>query len=202
MKYIVSILLMCVMAAPAVSQRKAWVKSPPQKHQSVEKSQNKEHNVPIACGTKDGQCGVKDCKCACHKKDSSKKTDKKDSRKKTDKKDSRRGKGSRGDSRRGKGSRGFGGRSRRSRSSRRIDAEYESKLRARLKSAVSSGRLKKEQAAKLLKDRFGATKKKEAKNDTDKRRQWLNINSNERKKWGEILNRRLQGNRYFTKNNK
>ena len=196
MKYILSIVLACALVAPASSQRKAWAKSPPQKHQSVEKAQNKEHSVPIVCGTKDGQCGVKDCKCACHKKDSSKKTHKKDSSKKTDKKDSRRGR--RGSQSRGKGSRGSKGRSRRSRSSRRIDAEYESKLRARLKAAVSSGRLKKEQAARLLKDRFGATKKKEAKNDTNKRGQWLNINSNERKKWGEILNRRLQGNRYFT----
>jgi len=26
------------------------------------------HDVPIVCGEGDGKCGVKDCKCSCHKK--------------------------------------------------------------------------------------------------------------------------------------
>jgi hypothetical protein len=27
------------------------------------------HTVPIICGTEDGECGVTDCECKCHKKD-------------------------------------------------------------------------------------------------------------------------------------
>ena len=26
-----------------------------------------EHTVPIVCGTKDGQCGIVNCDCICHK---------------------------------------------------------------------------------------------------------------------------------------
>ena len=25
------------------------------------------HNVPIICGTRDGQCGITECECVCHK---------------------------------------------------------------------------------------------------------------------------------------
>jgi len=173
MKYVLSVLLACAMVTPLVSQR---VKvDPPQKHHVSKKTESKSE-----------KCNVKDCKCVCHKKAAHKKSNRKDSKK-----------GSRRGSQRGRSGRGT--RSRRSRSSGRVDAEYESKLRERLKAAIKSGKLRKEQADKLLKDRFG---RREAKKDTDKRRQWLNINSNERKQWGEILRRRLQGNRYFTDNKK
>ena len=173
MKYVLSVLLACAMVTPLVSQR---VKvDPPQKHHVSKKTESKSE-----------KCSAKDCKCVCHKKATHKKSNRKDSKK-----------GSRRGSQRGRSGRGT--RSRRSRSSGRVDAEYESKLRERLKGAVKSGKIKKEQAERLLRDRFG---RKEAKKDTDNRRQWLNINSNERKQWGEILRRRLQGNRYFTDNKK
>jgi len=173
MKYVLSVLLACAMVTPLVSQR---VKvDPPQKHHVSKKTESKSE-----------KCSVKDCKCVCHKKATHNKSDRKDSKK-----------GSRRGSQRGRSGRGT--RSRRSRSSGRVDAEYESKLRERLKGAVKSGKIKKEQAERLLRDRFG---RKEAKKDTDKRRQWLNINSNERKQWGEILKRRLQGNRHYTDSKK
>ena len=173
MKYVLSVLLACAMVTPLVSQR---VKvDPPQKHHVSKKTESKSE-----------KCNVKDCKCVCHKKATHKKSNRKDSKK-----------GSRRGSQRGRSGRGT--RSRRSRSSGRVDAEYESKLRERLKGAVKSGKIKKEQAERLLRDRFG---RKEVKKDTDRRRQWLNINSNERKQWGEILKRRLQGNRHATDNKK
>ena len=27
------------------------------------------HTVPIICGVEDGECGVTDCDCVCHRKD-------------------------------------------------------------------------------------------------------------------------------------
>ena len=177
MKYVLSVLLACAMVTPLVSQRVRV--DPPQKHHVSKKTESKSE-----------KCSVKDCKCVCHKKDAHKKSDRKGSRKDS-KKGSRRG------SQRGRSGRGT--RSRRSRSSGRVDAEYESKLRERLKGAVKSGKIKKEQAERLLRDRFG---RKEAKKDTDRRGQRLNINSNERKQWGEILKRRLQGNRHYTDSKK
>tara|TARA_R110000824_G_scaffold324412_2_gene511364 strand:+ start:140 stop:691 length:552 start_codon:yes stop_codon:yes gene_type:complete len=175
MKYVLSVLLSCAMVTPLVSQR---VKvDPPQRHHVSKKTESKSE-----------KCNVKDCKCVCHKKATHRKSDRRDSK--------------RGDKRGGRVIRGRsskGTRSRRSRPTGKISAEYESKLRERLKGAVRSGKIKKEQADKLLKDRFG---RKEVKKDTDNRRQWLNINSNERKQWGEILKRRLQGNRHYTDSKK
>ena len=64
------------------------------------------HDVPIVCGEGDGKCGVKDCKCSCHKKDARKHSHKKaTSRGRPGAKGKRGGRSTRGRSSRSSGKR-------------------------------------------------------------------------------------------------
>ena len=36
--------------------------------QSSPQQYQERHTVPIICGTEDGECGVTDCECVCHRK--------------------------------------------------------------------------------------------------------------------------------------
>ena len=85
------------------SSRKLW----------QEKKAPVRHDVPIVCGTKDGECGVKDCKCSCHKKDARKHTHKKSASKGRTSKGKRgsRRSGHKGRSHRSSGKRGSSRRS-------------------------------------------------------------------------------------------
>jgi len=37
--------------------------------QSSPQQYQERHTVPIICGTEDGECGVADCECVCHRED-------------------------------------------------------------------------------------------------------------------------------------
>ena len=37
--------------------------------QSSPQQYQERHTVPIICGTEDGECGVTDCECVCHRED-------------------------------------------------------------------------------------------------------------------------------------
>jgi len=112
------------------------------------------HDVPIVCGEGDGKCGVKDCKCSCHKKDA---------RKHSHKKATSRGRPG------AKGKRG--GRSIRGRSSRPGSKRGTSR-RSGPPSKKGSSKIKKGMEAR--------------------RKGWLDINSNERKKVEDLIKKRLK----------
>lgn len=133
------------------------------------------HDVPIVCGEGDGKCGVKDCKCSCHKKDARKHSHKKAAPK------GRPGvKGKRGA--RAKGKRG--GRSIRGRSSR------------------SSGKRSTSRRSSPPSRRGRPTKKAQDGIDQTDRKKWVDAikkklqNSN--KLQGDALRKRIQE---FRKNN-
>ena len=112
-----------------------WVESKPSKST---------HDVPIVCGEGDGKCGVKECKCSCHKKDAKKK-DHKRGHNRDDKREHHRGRTSstkKPEGRKGPGSHQPG--------PVRPSAISET-LRQRLGEAVKDGKMSREKAAEAYK---------------------------------------------------
>ena len=118
------------------------------------KASSVRHDVPIVCGTKDGECGAKDCKCTCHKKATTK--------------GRHAPKGKRGSQRSEHKGRSH-------RSSGKCGSSRHSHARSHARKGPPTKK---------------AEDAKEVKSSTTKK--WLDINTDERKKWGEAIKKRLQ----------
>lgn len=120
------------------------------------------HDVPIVCGKGDGKCGVRDCKCSCHKKGTKRYNHKKSASK---------GRTSR--SNRGHRRSGHWGRS------SRFDSKRGSSRRSHTRSHARKGPPTK-------------TAKNSKKVRDTKKKSWHNTNRSERKKWSENIRKRIE----------